>query len=282
MKKILVVDDDPLILEALVMSLTEESFDVVGVGDTDAAEEWIQREFFAVVLSDLRMRTDRDGLNLLEAVSRISPRSKFAAMTGFSTAELERELSARGAALVLQKPFDIAELSRALGAMLGTLEAHAAEPEQDLEQLYTDTLPLLRGIAIRRFGLDRDDAAELVQESWCLFLERRVEVMQPRAWLAGTVANLCKQQIGRRVRARLHDDIAEARDLAYETAADTIVAVGQALDRVDDRTRALCNLIAVEQRSYNEVSQTLGIPLGSVGPLYIRAKKKMKAVLSAN
>jgi DNA-directed RNA polymerase specialized sigma24 family protein len=51
---------------------------------------------------------------------------------------------------------------------------------------------------------------------------------------------------------------------------------------VDERTRALCNLIAIEQRSYDEVSHTLNIPLGSVGPFYIRAKKKMRAVLSAN
>jgi RNA polymerase sigma factor (sigma-70 family) len=282
MKKILVVDDDPLILEALVDSLTEEAFDVVGVGDAEAAEELIGRQFFAIVLSDLRMRGDRDGLHLLEALSRISPRSKFAAMTGYATADIERELTARGAALVLQKPFDIADLARALGVMLAELEAHVVAPEPDLEQLYADTLPLLAGIATRRFGLDRDDTAELVQETWCLFLEHRAAVTRPRAWLAGTVANLCRQQIARRIRGRLHDDLESARELAYETAADSILAVSEALSRADERTRTLCNLIAVEQRSYDEVSQTMGIPLGSVGPLYIRAKKKMRTLLNGN
>ena len=52
-----------------------------------------------------------------------------------------------------------------------------------------------------------------------------------------------------------------------------------ALARVDARTRRLCELIAVEGLRYDEVSEALRIPIGSVGPLYMRAKKKMRDVL---
>ena len=52
--------------------------------------------------------------------------------------------------------------------------------------------------------------------------------------------------------------------------------VRQALQRLDDKSRALCELIGLEQLSYAEASDRLGIHLGSVGPLYIRAKPKLR------
>ena len=60
---------------------------------------------------------------------------------------------------------------------------------------------------------------------------------------------------------------------------ETAVMAREALARVDARTRSLCELIAVEGLRYDEVSDALQIPLGSVGPLYMRAKKKMRDVL---
>lgn len=281
MQRVLVVDDDPVIVEALVTSLSLEEFDVVGVHDRAAAEERIASEFFPLILTDLRMRSEDDGLQLLDAVARLSPRSRVATMTGYAAPGMEQELLARGASLVLFKPFNVFETARVLREMLATIE-QAAAPAQDadLSALYKSSLPLLHGIARKRFGLDRDDAEELVQESWCLFLEQRAKVMQPRAWLAGTIANLCRQQITRRVRSRAEVPAEEAPELAYEMAADAALIVGQLLERVDERTRALAELIGIERLSYDEVSAALRIPLGSVGPLYIRARKKMRAMLS--
>jgi RNA polymerase sigma factor (sigma-70 family) len=280
MHRVLVVDDDPVIVEALVTSLSFEEFDVVGVYDRATAEERIASEFFPLILTDLRMRSEDDGLRLLDAVARLSPRSRVATMTGYAAPGMEQELLARGAALVLFKPFNVFETARVLREMLSTIEQTVAAQDADLAALYTNSLPLLHGIARKRFGLDRDDAEELIQESWCLFLEHRAKVMQPRAWLAGTVANLCRQQITRRVKSRAEIPAEDAPELAYETAADAILIVGQLLERVDDRTRALAELIGIERLSYDEVSAALRIPLGSVGPLYIRARKKMRAMLT--
>jgi len=52
------------------------------------------------------------------------------------------------------------------------------------------------------------------------------------------------------------------------------------MSRLDDRSRSLCTLIGLEQLSYAEVSERLAIPVGSIGPLYIRAKEKLKQQLS--
>jgi len=278
MQRVLVVDDDPVIVEALVTSLSLEDFDVVGVHDREAAEAKIASEFFPLILTDLRMRSEDDGLRLIDAVARLSPRSRVATMTAYAASGMEQELLARGAALVLFKPFNVIETARVLREMLTAIEQTAAGG--DLDALYMKSLPLLHSIVRRRFGLDRDDAEDLVQESWCLFLEQRAKVMQPRAWLAGTVANLCRQRITRLVKSRAEVPAEDSPELAYEVAADAALIVGQLLERVDERTRALAELIGIERLSYDEVSAALRIPLGSVGPLYIRARKKMRAMLS--
>jgi len=278
MQRVLVVDDDPVIVEALVTSLSLEDFDVVGVHDRDAAEAKIASEFFPLILTDLRMRSEDDGLRLLDAVARLSPRSRVATMSAYAAPGMEQELLARGAALVLFKPFNVIETARVLREMLAAIEQTAAGG--DLDALYMKSLPLLHSIVRRRFGLDRDDAEDLVQESWCLFLEQRAKVMQPRAWLAGTVANLCRQRITRLVKSRAEVPADDSPELSYEVAADASLIVGQLLERVDERTRALAELIGIERLSYDEVSTALRIPLGSVGPLYIRARAKMRAMLS--
>jgi len=280
MKRVLVVDDDPVIVEALVTSLGVEDFDVVGVYDRATAEERIASEFFPLILTDLRMRNEDDGLLLLDAVARLSPRSCVATMTGYAAPGMEQELLARGAALVLFKPFNVFETARVLHEMLAAIDQAALAAAVDLETLYTNSLPLLHGIARRRFGLDRNDAEELVQESWCLYLEHRAQVLQPRAWLAGTIANLCRQQITRRCRSRAEVPVEDSLELAYEVAADAALIVGQLFDRVDDRTRTLAQLIGIERLSYDEVATAMNIPLGSVGPLYLRARKKMRGMLN--
>lgn len=277
MKKILVVDDDPVIVEGLVELLRDEAYETAAAFDRESAEELIAGEFYPLVLADLRLRNDEDGLYLLDSIARISPGSRVAAMTGHATPELERELISRGASVVLRKPFDAAQIVAALRDMLAEIEARA-ERGDDLEDLYIASRPLLAGIACKKYGLDPDDAEELIQETWCLYLERQKEIRLPRAWLAGTIVNLCRQSIQKRMRMRARplDSIEEA----YETAEDVKLIVSQAMSRADARTRRLCEMIAVEQLSYAEVSASLGIPLGSVGPTYIRAKQRMQNLMA--
>lgn len=277
MKKILVVDDDPVIVEGLVELLRDEAFETAAAFDRESAEELIAGEFYPLVLADLRLRSDEDGLHLLDSIARISPGSRVAAMTGYATPELERELISRGASVVLRKPFDAAQIVAALRDMLAEIEARA-ERGDDLEELYRASRPILAGIACRKYGLDADDAEELIQETWCLYLERQKEIRMPRAWLAGTIVNLCRQSIQKRMRtrARVLDPIEEA----YETREDVKLFVSQAMSRADSRTRRLCEMIAVEQLSYAEVSASLGIPLGSVGPTYIRAKQRLQNLMA--
>src|SRR5436190_6558088 len=274
MTRILVVDDDPMIVEGLVEMLRIESFDASGVFDRETAEEALAKEFYPVVLADLRLRSEEEAWRLLDAIARISPNTRVASMTGYATDEIEQKLRERGAALVLRKPIEITEIVALIRDMVTALEAAQSE---DLDEVYRQSYAQLAGMARKRYGLGPDEAQDILHEAWCLFLEKRAAVRTPKAWLSGTVVNLCRRWIEDRVRWRGPDAMEIDRPAAGNT--ETSLVARDALARVDARTRRLCELIAVEGLRYDEVSDAMHIPIGSVGPLYMRAKKKMRDVL---
>ena len=277
MSKILVVDDEPAVVAGIQAVLELHSIESEGAWDCDSAEALIASEFFPVILADLRMRSEDDGFRLLDAVRRISPRSRVATMTAYADEATVARLRERGAALVLRKPLLEDELMAALQEMLAIVEeAEAAHADDDT--LYAATVKTLHAISRGRFGFPAEDAEELVQETWLLYLEKRGSVRTPRTWLSGTIANLCRQEIDRRTRTRARSG--EMPEPTVTPADDSVLAVHQALARLDDRSRTLCTLIGLEQRSYEEVSAAANLPIGSVGPLYQRAKEKLRQAMS--
>lgn len=276
MSRILVVDDDPMVLTAIQFLFEEHDLAFESASDCQSAEARMTNEFFPIVLADFRLGTEEEGLRLLDSVRRLSPKSRVASMTGYNDAATEARLREHGAVLVLCKPMVPEELVSVLREMLAAIEC--APEQDDLDSVYETTARTLHRIA-RRYGFSREDAEELIQETWLLFLEKRAAVHSPRTWLSGTCANLCRQHIGRRVRARQSES--EMPELAASPQYDSVLSVRQALERIDERSRQLCTLIGLEQRSYEEVSESTNIPLGSVGPLYIRAKKRLRQELAA-
>ncbi|HYU26611.1 MAG TPA: response regulator, partial [Thermoanaerobaculia bacterium] len=82
MSQILVVDDDPHVLAALTELLDLEDLRPAGAADSATAEAMLSSHFFPVILADIRLRSDAEGLQLLESIRRLSPRSRVASMTG--------------------------------------------------------------------------------------------------------------------------------------------------------------------------------------------------------
>lgn len=290
MKKVLVVDDENSITDGLLALLDLESIEADGAYDRESAEAMISREFYPIVLADLRLKSESEGLALIDAIRRISPRSKIATLTAYATPELETELSERGSSMLLRKPMAFEAILAAISELLGLFEAEAIAQQQrtnaplDLDQLYSDVRRVLYSIPQRRYGFDAEEAEDLVQEAWMLFLEKQGAIQLAKPWLAGTVTNLCKQQIYRKQqhRARTYE-LADGEEIASEKSETSDIdrlMVEQALGRIDERSRKLCTLIGMEGWSYEEVSQEMVLPIGSVGPLYIRAKNKLKKALA--
>jgi CheY-like chemotaxis protein len=273
MRPVLLVDDDVAITLALSAILEVHDIPVAVAGDRESAEALLAEQFFPLVLADLRLRSDGDGLELIEAVRRLSPRTKVAAMTGSATPDIERSARELGAAAVLRKPFPADELL----ALIGELLDDAGNP-QDLGAIYTATTPRLRAMLANRYNIGAADAEDLLQHAWCVLLEKQAEVRDAGAWLAGTVCNLAKQWIERRVRERDLDSVPAAMRIVDCDPTPSLV-VRAAMEKLDARSRQLCELIGIERLSYAEASEVLRMPVGSVGPLFIRAKQRLRASL---
>jgi RNA polymerase sigma factor (sigma-70 family) len=282
--KVLVVDDEEAIVEGLLGLLEFEEIESSGAFDRLGAESLMQGTFYSVIVADLRLHTTAEGLELLDAIRRISPRSRVLTLTGFATIELETEVLRRGSSKVMRKPADAEQILGAIADLLAEVEKMAAAQETlDLEQLHLGMRNLLHSIPRKRYGLTADEAEEVVQQAWLLFLEKRDLIRTARPWLIGTVANLCKRQIGASMRHRetfVGDDVlAELPDA--NVSSDDNIALRQALASLSEESRTLCILIAINGYAYEEVSAITGLPLGSIGPMYIRAKSKMRMQMAA-
>ena len=276
MQSVLLVDDDVNIVTGLQALLSIEDIPSAIATDAEAAESLVAREFYPIVLADLRLRTENDGLQLIEAVRRLSPSSRIAAMTGYATPDLERHLLGIGASTVLHKPFDSDVF---LTTVRGLLDTNAPLPTGlEYEAIYRATAPRLRSMMKRRYNLDSHQCEDVLQQAWCVLLEKRAAVRDTGAFLSGTVVNLCRQTIQLNMR-ETPADFTECDGRSFETCNAATLSVRSALSRLDERSRNLCQLIGLDELSYAEVSERLGIPLGSVGPLYMRAKARLKAQL---
>lgn len=281
-KRVLVVDDENVIVEGLMALLDFEKIENAGASDRISATKILQSRHFPVIVTDLCLHSHAEGLLLLDAIRELSPNSRVVVITGFATPEMVAEVESRGVTLVLQKPLDDTVLLSAIADLMEELERAAAQQSAplDLEQLYVSAHKTLYSIPTRRYRLPPDVAEDLVQQAWMLFLEKAGYITSAKAWLAGTVANLSRQKIDRLSKHREvgDDEMTVMADERYRDPALRL-ALETAMSRVDERSRALVILIGVEGESYATASARTGLPLGSIGPMYIRAKKKLREAL---
>src|SRR5205809_120160 len=133
--KVLIVDDEEAIVEGLVSLLQFEAIESSGAFDRLGAELLMEESFYSVVVADLRLHTEAEGLELLDAIRRISPRSRVLTLTGFATLELEKEVLRRGSTKVIFKPAPAEDILGAISDLLAEVEKLAAAQETvDLEE----------------------------------------------------------------------------------------------------------------------------------------------------
>jgi RNA polymerase sigma factor (sigma-70 family) len=279
-QQVLVVDDEELVLDTVMMMLEAEQIANSGAKDCKSARVKLEAQFYAVVVTDIRLNTVEEGLLLLDEIRALAPDSRVICMSGFVTNELEAEVRSRGARIVLEKMDAAATLIAAVQELLAEVEKLAAEQQPlDLEQLYASTRRLMHSIPMRRYGLSLEQAEDVVHEAWMLFLERLGIVRQPRQWLAGTVAKLSLRHRVRSGREIFDDELLGTMEDDCSSDWATILSVRTALAGIDSRSRLLCTMIGMEGRSYSEVSEQTGYALGAIGPLYIRAKQRLRKAL---
>jgi RNA polymerase sigma factor (sigma-70 family) len=142
----------------------------------------------------------------------------------------------------------------------------------------------------RAHRLSDATAADVAQTTWLRLFEHLTDLQDPTragAWLATTARRECLRVIRDAQRNVTLDDAIPDRESSDPTPADALLlaerqaAVVRAFGRLRPRDRDLLRLLMVEPRlDYQEISLTLGIPIGSIGPTRARALERLKHSLA--
>src|SRR5512138_2654767 len=107
--RVLVVDDEPVLLKALESLLEKRGCQVTALDSPIVATQKLAQEDFDVALLDVKM-PELSGLELLTAVKHRRPEVEVIMMTGHATVETALSAVKAGAYDYLTKPFDDVDL----------------------------------------------------------------------------------------------------------------------------------------------------------------------------
>ena len=127
---VLIVDDEPSILEVLEQFLLQRGYRVATAETVEEALRRIGAERFDVALIDLKL-PDRTGLELLEPASRANPHMTCIIMTAFASLESTIEALRLDAFDYIVKPFDLLKVGEVVEAAC----AHARLKHENSEVL---------------------------------------------------------------------------------------------------------------------------------------------------
>ncbi len=109
LKRVLVVDDEPMIVSLLSTVLREKGWDVTEARSGTDGIDQLDRARFDVILTDLVMPGD-SGIDLLRAAKEIHPDVEVILMTGYATADTAIEAMRNGAFHYIMKPLKTEEV----------------------------------------------------------------------------------------------------------------------------------------------------------------------------
>ena len=124
-RPIMVIDDDPTILDLMVRMLSALDFDVTPIGSGIEALERFRRDHFQLVLTDLQM-PGIDGWELARRLKKEEPWLPVIAITGQGREAVLEKLGASGIERVLFKPFSIEQLGQVVNTAVARPHPAAA------------------------------------------------------------------------------------------------------------------------------------------------------------
>lgn len=125
MAKILIVDDEPVILNLLTKILVSEGYETVSATSAEKALDILRDERFDLLVTDVRMEA-MDGIQLLKKSKELVPEMGVIILTAYGSVGTAVEAMKEGAFDYITKPFKLDEL---LVTVERTIEYHSAIAE---------------------------------------------------------------------------------------------------------------------------------------------------------
>jgi DNA-binding NtrC family response regulator len=111
--RIMLVEDDPWIRDALCLAFRNEGCHLVAFDNATEAVEAVKREQFDIIISDYWL-PDMDGLSFLRLAGNHRPEVVKIIITAYPTSQVNYEISMMGIHDFIQKPFTIETMERSL------------------------------------------------------------------------------------------------------------------------------------------------------------------------
>lgn len=156
--------------------------------------------------------------------------------------------------------------------------------ESAFDVLYHRHTAKLYGLALRLSGGDEAVASEVVQEAWVRAIEKlggfRWE-SSLSTWLCGFVVNGWRELRRRRGREIDWDATLDRTIAAPELAPSTRIDVSRAVDSLPPGYRSVLVLFGIHGHSHAEISELLGISVGTSKSQLSRARSALRRTLGA-
>lgn len=163
-------------------------------------------------------------------------------------------------------------------------------PPNDIGDQLIAFLPNMRRFAL---SLSRapDIADDLVQQA-CERALANAASFEPGtrfdAWIFRIIRNLWIDRTRRQKTAGPSEDVYERQDLVGDDgqqvvdARQALTSVKEALDAMPEEQRAIVMLVCVDDLSYRDAAEVLGVPIGTVMSRLARARKRLAELTGIN
>ncbi|TET86600.1 MAG: response regulator [Dehalococcoidia bacterium] len=130
-RKILLVEDEPVVRESLRDWLVEDGYDVDVAEDGEEALKKIKGEEFGVIVLDLKL-PGIDGLQVFEEAKELKSETMGVIITAYPSKETREKAQRLGLLDYLAKPFKAEDLEKIISGALGELEGVQIEDKKHL------------------------------------------------------------------------------------------------------------------------------------------------------
>lgn len=118
MKKLLIVDDEALILQALLKAFRNDGeLDVITASNGESALKAISNNRFDLCLLDVHL-PDMDGLEIMKHVRKVSPETRIVIITGCDVTDIMMRSIRENAHGLMSKPFELVKIRLLVNRLL--------------------------------------------------------------------------------------------------------------------------------------------------------------------